>query len=1227
MPSSPSRKKHSKGITTGSSFLSRIDTTLVQQKQSAGGTDDTTRAGTERSATNASVIVDIEEQLVHNRAKERERSRKQRKKVAHVDPRLYKDGGKKGKEEELHPDNFLDEDILSGGQPPSGSLRQPRMGVSAIQGRNTIRLEVLPLQKGRNKMNVSKEEFLETAQEDGVLLGVSRSDTVSFAPRHLLEIESGNAVLVTTQKFVQHHEFQELQQSSKNKSNNDNFLIVVTSKAVNGPSEEIVADALRLKGTAGAFSKKVASNDVRFIETNREWGVFGGAWRGALRRLMMLSLDTVNGLQFGRQLQLFIPFLAGYESYLVGQIIEALDDAIVAMKSQRGAAKRFHKREVNYVLAIAFRNRNVSRIIVQTIGPRWDFVWHWWHQIKRNRLYDAWGRLPVIGFTSFPATENFPATKNHALASIFRVVLGPGNWITRVLTQNRQGLNSDDPEKNIAQNLAAESNGSEAANRNQFGNFFGRIKANEFRIQNRLPTDESIVRTFITSPMSTLINNGVVHFLRQVSKHWHNMLNQPFGNFAHQRMEQLDPFETMRFHMPQVCVVLSSLRGRNAWDGRVLGPFLRRCQHLTTATYTATECGALAKEMRETMVVELSGGVAMVAEPLSSWLDAIHRACTLVEKEAQEVYKKLSSVEVGLRLGYDLISQVSWKIPYDKELENAIWLHLRDKNPGALVTERRIRNALHMTTPRDKRTLMELIKQGLVNSKPAKLLMGRVRTLLKREIRREYLNEGMRELSTGEIVARGRLKPRDWYWLEEKDEKDRRSVHIFVEKTGNGLFRFRHADTGVDRDFNFDTEAVIIRKYIPVAESIVRAQRCYMNLELDHGHKFSYNAFMEFSFLRTALRRLAIVSQICCEELDNARLTLLKEAQLSNSVSVDPRDLQPGQTYYIYDSGFNVYAPFVCKKRYTSSDPEWKKLQSIKIVRITPQSMIVVGGGPTGLLTVIHCTENVLLSGGQMKLYESRDAFEKGGSAFERAQIVRLDARWIAMLRYHLGTGFEDVFIPASGETDAQLGNTLPSQGFIEITIKDLECILHVAVSRLWSKGVIEVFTDAKAQYDVASNSLAKAGEQLKIGDEILRRVDPDGNPSKEYYRWRVKHLEYIQPLGLDDLRVGEEYVVYVQKENAVLPFKLEEVNLNTRMYIFKALKKKVADLQSPAHNLPSVYPKGTRRHADVSSIIFECTATNKDGKNHLDLFHMNDIREERFTLDVGHTHVVECIG
>lgn len=60
----------------------------------------------------------------------------------------------------------------------------------------------------------------------------------------------------------------------------------------------------------------------------------------------------------------------------------------------------------------------------------------------------------------------------------------------------------------------------------------------------------------------------------------------------------------------------------------------------------------------------------------------------------------------------------------------------------------------------------------------------------------------------------------------------------------------------------------------------------------------------------------------------------------------------------------------------------------------------------------MHCLQNVILTGGKVKIYEKRDAFEQEGSNFERAQIVRLDSRQISMLRYHLGTGFEDVYIP-----------------------------------------------------------------------------------------------------------------------------------------------------------------------------------------------------------------------
>jgi hypothetical protein len=95
--------------------------------------------------------------------------------------------------------------------------------------------------------------------------------------------------------------------------------------------------------------------------------------------------------------------------------------------------------------------------------------------------------------------------------------------------------------------------------------------------------------------------------------------------------------------------------------------------------------------------------------------------------------------------------------------------------------------------------------------------------------------------------------------------------------------------------------------------------------------------------------------------------------------------------------------PFVCPPAFNSQSAEWNKMKRRKIVTVPPQSMIVIGGGPTGLITTLHCLENVIFSDGNMRLYESRDAFSKYGLQFERSQIVRLDPRWIVMLRYHLG--------------------------------------------------------------------------------------------------------------------------------------------------------------------------------------------------------------------------------
>ena len=202
-----------------------------------------------------------------------------------------------------------------------------------------------------------------------------------------------------------------------------------------------------------------------------------------------------------------------------------------------------------------------------------------------------------------------------------------------------------------------------------------------------------------------------------------------------------------------------------------------------------------------------------------------------------------------------------------------------------------------------------------------------------------------------------------------------------------------------------------------------------------------------------------------------------------------------------------------------------------------------------------------------------------------------------------------------------------PSQGYVELTVKDLENILHVQVSKLWSKGVIQCFTGSRAKYDVDSNSLTKEGAYLKKGDLILRRVDQNGETSAEFFSWRIVDLVYIRALGLDDLRVGTEYGVYIRLKEAVLPFKLSKVDLETRTYHFKALDSSAEDLEAPAHNLPSIYPKGTLRHADVSTVVLQCAVKNENDEFLRERLSMDDIRDEKFTMDIGHTHIVECIG
>jgi hypothetical protein len=269
-----------------------------------------------------------------------------------------------------------------------------------------------------------------------------------------------------------------------------------------------------LFGEAFVKMEKLSKSGEAHSEPISEVGLLQWLWRMFLRIFLYFTNDAVNRLRFSRGLQDNLPFQAGYESFVLGGVVRAMD------LDEPGS---------NWTnLRLGFSNLNASRVLVQNFGSRWDRFWHLSTQITWNRLFDFIGRFPFIGITAFPATENFPSSKNHALRAIFRQFL-EGTWFTRSLTSNQQGIVTLD-RNTPAQNLAAESTGFEAANRNQFGTMFGRENTNEFRLEHRLPTDESIVRTFMTSPAGTMINNGVEHVLRCLAKHWKNMLYQENGN-------------------------------------------------------------------------------------------------------------------------------------------------------------------------------------------------------------------------------------------------------------------------------------------------------------------------------------------------------------------------------------------------------------------------------------------------------------------------------------------------------------------------------------------------------------------------------------------------------------------------------------------------------------------------------------------------------------------------
>jgi hypothetical protein len=75
------------------------------------------------------------------------------------------------------------------------------------------------------------------------------------------------------------------------------------------------------------------------------------------------------------------------------------------------------------------------------------------------------------------------------------------------------------------------------------------------------------------------------------------------------------------------------------------------------------------------------------------------------------------------------------------------------------------------------------------------------------------------------------------------------------------------------------------------------------------------------------------------------------------------------------------------------------------------------------------------------------------------------------------------------------------------------------------------------------------------------------------------------------------------------------------------ALHQGHPDLKIDPSNMPSVYPKRTTRHANVYKVVVQCSNQRKDGTFMREELLMKHIENDKFTLDVGQSHVLEAIG
>ncbi|MGI9277996.1 MAG: FAD-dependent oxidoreductase, partial [Endozoicomonas sp.] len=153
----------------------------------------------------------------------------------------------------------------------------------------------------------------------------------------------------------------------------------------------------------------------------------------------------------------------------------------------------------------------------------------------------------------------------------------------------------------------------------------------------------------------------------------------------------------------------------------------------------------------------------------------------------------------------------------------------------------------------------------------------------------------------------------------------------------------------------------------------------------------------------------------------------------------------------------------------------------------------IEGAGPSGLTLALT----------QYQAGARVTVLEKRSTEYDRVQVVRLDPKWMNMLKFYLGDKYHELFSSEQGDFGRQGWGIIREDGFGEITTRYLEDALHMTLSELISTG--EPGIERLAEHELTDVVEPEDGGKYRLKTKVPIREHHTEGAVTEAFKATVK--------------------------------------------------------------------------------------------------------------------------